>query len=106
MMIIANPATHQVKLNLDPGGVVIYAQNTDAGEAKEDLEATYEGAEPLSIGFNGSFFLETLRYMASEDIIIKLKTSTTAAVIESAEPEASTEYLALLMPVKLPGTEV
>ncbi|MBN1433792.1 DNA polymerase III subunit beta [Candidatus Fermentibacterales bacterium] len=105
MMIIANPATHQVRLSLEPGNVVIYAQNTDAGEAKEELAAEYS-SEPLHIGFNGSFFLETLRNMATDDVIIRLKSGTTAAVLENAEPDASTDYLALLMPVKLPGTEV
>ena len=104
MRIIANPATHQVRFSLEPGNVVIQAENTDAGEARETLEGEY-GGDPLSIGFNGDFLFEILRNMGGEKVVLKMKDSSTAVVIEDETPEEGVSYLALLMPVKLPATD-
>ncbi len=101
MRIIANPATHQVKLSLEASNVLIQAENTDAGEAREKLSAEYAG-EPLQLGFNGDFLMEILRNMQSERVVLKLKNSSSAVVIENDTPEPGTTYLALLMPVRLP----
>jgi len=102
MRIIANPATHQVKLAMENGNVMIQAENTDAGEAREKLQADYVG-EPLQLGFNGDFLMEILRNMHAERITLKLKNSASAVVIENETPEPGTTYLALLMPVRLPS---
>lgn len=105
MIIIADPSTHQVKFSLETDNISIQTENTDTGEAKEILEASYEGS-PMIIGFNGSFFLEILKNLSTEEITVSMKTNTAAVIVESPEAEAFTKYVALLMPVKLPGVEV
>jgi DNA polymerase III subunit beta len=98
---MANPSTHQVKFSLEPGSVVVQAESTDAGEARETLNAEYS-AEPFQIGFNGNFLMEILRNMSCERISLKMKNSGTAVVIQDeAETGDGDTYLALLMPVKL-----
>jgi len=103
MRIIANPATHQVRFSLEKENILIQAENTDAGEARETLEGEYE-SDPLTVGFNGDFLFEILKNMTSEKVVLKMKDSSTAVVIEDEEPEEGVTYLALLMPVKLPST--
>ncbi len=105
MRIIANPATHQVKLSLEAGNVVVQAENTDAGEAREKLEGDYQG-EPLQVGFNADFLMEILRNMTAERVVFRLKNSSSAVVLENEAPEPGTSYLSLLMPVRLPGAPV
>jgi DNA polymerase-3 subunit beta len=102
MRIIANPATHQVKLSLEAQSALIQAENTDAGEAREKLTAEYSG-EPLQVGFNGDFLMEILRNLSTERVVMKLKNSSSAVVLENENPEPGTSYLALLMPVRLPS---
>jgi DNA polymerase-3 subunit beta len=104
MRIIANPATHQVRFTLEPGNVLIQAENTDAGEAREKLDGDYS-SDPIAIGFNGEFLFEILRNMSSERVILKMKDSATAVVIEDETPDEGVSYLALLMPVKLPAAD-
>ena len=55
------------------------------------------------VGFNGDFLFEILKNMTSERVVLKMKDSSTAVVIEDEEPEEGVTYLALLMPVKLPS---
>jgi DNA polymerase-3 subunit beta len=100
MRIIANPATHQVRFTLEPGKMILQAENTDAGEAREELQAHFD-SDPLQIAFNGDFLMEILKNMDSESVLLKIKDGATAVVIEELEQDPGMEYLALLMPVRL-----
>jgi DNA polymerase-3 subunit beta len=100
MRIIANPATHQVRFTLEPGKMILQAENTDAGEAREELQARFE-SDPLQIAFNGDFLMEILKNMDSESVILRIRDGATAVVIEELEQESGVDYLALLMPVRL-----
>ena len=102
MRIIANPATHQVKFSLESSAVQVEAEYSDAGQAHEKLEAEYSG-EPMRIGFNGDFLRDILRNMDCDRVRVLLKNSTTAVVIRQENAADDVDYLALLMPVKLPG---
>jgi len=103
MRIVANPATHQVRFTLESDKVILQAENTDAGEAREELRAHFD-SDPLQIAFNGDFLMEILKNMDSESVTLRIRDSTTAVVIEEVEQEAGVDYLALLMPVRLPNT--
>jgi DNA polymerase-3 subunit beta len=102
MRIIANPATHQVKFSLEPGNMLVEAEYSDAGQAHEKLEADYSG-DPVRIGFNGDFLRDILRNMDCQRVRVLLRNSTTAVIIRQEEAPEDVDYLALLMPVKLPG---
>lgn len=98
---MANPSTHQVKFSLEKDSIVVQAESADAGEAKETLISEYEG-NPFQIGFNGNFLMEILRNMQCERIILRMKDSNTAVLInDEEESEGNDSYLALIMPVKL-----
>lgn len=102
MSIIANPATHQIMFTVEHNRVILQAENTDAGEAREDIEAVYTD-DPLQIAFNGNLVMDILRSMAAEDIRISMQDSSTAVIITEVEPEDdSMDYLTLVMPVRLP----
>ncbi len=103
MRIIANPATHQIMFTVERNRVILHAENTDAGEAKEEIDAVYD-KDPLQIAFNGNLIMDILRNMSSEDIIFHLHDSSTAVIIKEHEPSDETDYLTLVMPVRLPDT--
>lgn len=101
---MANPSTHQVKFSLEKEKTVVQAESADAGEAKETLISEYEGS-PFQIGFNGNFLMEILRNMNCEKIVMRMKNSSTAVLInDEEESEGDDSYLALIMPVKLSKT--
>ncbi|MCK5133418.1 MAG: DNA polymerase III subunit beta [Candidatus Sabulitectum sp.] len=103
MRIIANPATHQIMFTIEHNRVILHAENTDAGEAKEDIEALYD-KDPLQIAFNGNLIMDIMRNMKSENVLFHLHDSGTAVIITEEEQEAGTDYLTLVMPVRLPDT--
>lgn len=101
MSIIANPATHQIMFTIEHNRVILQAENTDAGEAREDIEADY-ASDPLQIAFNGNLVMDILRSMTSEDICMKMHDSSTAVIITEVSDDESVDYLTLVMPVRLP----
>ena len=103
MRIIANPATHQIMFTVEHNRVILQAENTDAGEAREDVEAIYKN-DPLQIAFNGNLIMDILRNMNSENVLFHLHDSSTAVIITEEEQEEGTDYLTLVMPVRLPDT--
>ncbi len=101
MRIIANPATHQIMFTLEHDRVILHVENTDAGEAREDVEAFYD-KDPLQIAFNGNLIVDILRNMNSENVLFNLHDNSTAVIITEEEQDAGTDYLTLVMPVRLP----
>ncbi|PIE51762.1 DNA polymerase III subunit beta [Candidatus Fermentibacteria bacterium] len=104
MGIIANPATHQILFTIERNKVILHAENTDAGEAREDIEAVYS-SDPLQIAFNGSLVVDILRNMKSEDVRLSMLDGSTAVIItEDSQNDEIVDYLTLVMPVRLPDT--
>ncbi len=102
---MANPSTHQVMFSLESGKVMVHAESSDAGEAREELQAEYHG-RPFQIGFNCSFLMEILRNMDCERVKLQMKDSGTAVLIRDAkDPGDGWRHLALIMPVKLSRTQ-
>ncbi len=101
MRIIANPATHQIMFTIEHNRVILHAENTDAGEAREDIEAIYDN-DPLQIAFNGNLVMDILRNMKSENVLFSLHDSGTAVIITEEEQNPGIDYLTLVMPVRLP----
>ncbi|MCD4707792.1 MAG: DNA polymerase III subunit beta [Candidatus Sabulitectum sp.] len=101
MRIIANPATHQIMFTLEHNKVILHAENTDAGEAREDIVAFYSD-DPLQIAFNGNLIVDILRNMKSNNVLFNLHDSGTAVIITEEEQDSGTDYLTLVMPVRLP----
>ncbi len=101
MRIIANPATQQVIFTIEHNRLILQAENTDAGEAREDIEAVFN-SDPIQIAFSGNLITEILKTMNSEDIVMKLHDSEVAVIFVEKEKNADIEYLTLVMPVKLP----
>ena len=102
---MANPSTHQIKFSLEQDRILVHSESADAGEAQEELNAQYSG-RPFQIGFNGNFLMEILRNMNCSRILISMKDSNTAVLInDEEEKEGADSYLALIMPVKLSKVE-
>ncbi len=103
MGIIANPATHQIMFTVEHNKVILHAENTDAGEAREDIDANYD-KDPLQIAFNGNLIMDIMRNMSSEMVLFHLHDSGTAVIITEEDQDSGTDYLTLVMPVRLPDT--
>ncbi|WP_062994941.1 DNA polymerase III subunit beta [Nocardia mikamii] len=104
----------QVRLEFSDQGLQLSAGGDDAGRAEEWLEAEFRG-EPLTIAFNPGYLNDGLSALHSDRVTFGFTTPSRPAVMcptTDDEPELSdsgafaalsSNYIYLLMPVRLPG---
>lgn len=105
----------QVRMEFSDNGLRISASADNVGRAEEDLPVEFAG-EPLTIAFNPNYLTDGLGSLHSEKVSFGFTTPSKPAVLrpvlgdESPTPEGNgpypaldTEYVYLLMPVRLPG---
>lgn len=96
--ILANTLTHQVKFLISKNTLQLSATNIDlGGEAVEKLPCQYDG-EDVEIGYNAVYILDILKQMDGDEVKFALSTAVAAALITS---EANSDYLCLVMPLRL-----
>jgi DNA polymerase III subunit beta len=86
-----------VRLTFDTDSVRLVAISQDVGQASEELDAKYEGAE-LTVAFNPEFLLEGLEVTAGDEIALETVDSLRPALVRSPE---SPDFIYLLMPVRV-----
>ncbi|EUA63754.1 DNA polymerase III, beta subunit [Mycobacteroides abscessus 1948] len=104
----------QIRLEFEPGLLRLSAGADDVGRAEEELEVEFVG-EPLTIAFNPTYLTDGLGSLHSNRVTFGFTTPSRPAVLRPADddqssPEGSgpftaaqTDYVYLLMPVRLPG---
>ncbi len=104
----------QVRMELSEGTLRLAAGADDVGRAEEDLPLEFAG-EPLTIAFNPTYLTDGLSSLHSDRVWLGFtdprKPAVLQPVLDGTElPQgsgpfaaASTEYVYLLMPVRLPG---
>lgn len=104
----------QVRMEFDGDVLHLSAGADDVGRAEEDLPVEFSG-EPLTIAFNPGYLTDGLGSLHSEKVTFGFTTPSRPAVLRPAGddggyaessgpfPAAQTDYVYLLMPVRLPG---
>ncbi len=105
----------QVRMEFGDNGLRLSASADNVGRAEEDLLVEFAG-EPLTIAFNPTYLTDGLGSLHSEKVSFGFTTPSRPAVLrpivgDDADvpqgsgpfPALETEYVYLLMPVRLPG---
>ncbi|MGH3532312.1 MAG: DNA polymerase III subunit beta [Mycobacterium sp.] len=104
----------QVRMEFSGDVLRLSAGADDVGRAEEDLSVDFAG-EPLTIAFNPTYLTDGLGSLHSERVSFGFTTPSRPAVLRPVAgddpqpsgngpfPAVSTEYVYLLMPVRLPG---
>jgi DNA polymerase III subunit beta len=105
----------QVRMEFADGVLKLSAGADDVGRAEEDLPVEFAG-DPLTIAFNPTYLTDGLGSLHSERVTFGFTTPSRPAVLRPAGddgddnvggagpfPAARTDYVYLLMPVRLPG---
>src|SRR5271163_2899717 len=104
----------QVRMEFAEDVLRLSAGADDVGRAEEDVAVEFAG-EPLTIAFNPTYLTDGLGSLHSERVSFGFTTPSRPAVLRPAGdddaqpggsgpfPAAETEYVYLLMPVRLPG---
>lgn len=86
-----------VKIEIQPGQMVLTSQNADFGSARDEFSIDYAG-EPLSLGFNCRYFIDTLQVMEGEKVKAFISSDESPCLIESLDDEG---FISIIMPMKL-----
>ncbi|MBA2625185.1 MAG: DNA polymerase III subunit beta, partial [Acidimicrobiia bacterium] len=94
--LLAREAT-PVRITLRSDAMELMAVTQDVGEAHEDLDAKYEGAE-MVIAFNPDYLVEGVEAISGDEVAIETVDALKPAVIRAG---GGGDFLYLLMPVRV-----
>ena len=86
-----------IRLSLSEDGLELSAIAQEIGEARESVEAKYEGSE-LVVAFDSQFLLDGIDAAAAPEIVLETLDPLKPATLRTAD---SPDFLYLLMPVRI-----
>ncbi len=98
--LLANERSRAVKFGIDSGRIEISSQNPELGEAREAIEASYQGAA-LQVGFNGQYLLDFLNATGAAEVTFELKDDSSQGLLRPAAAEDGADYRYVVMPMRL-----
>lgn len=86
-----------VQLDIDKYNLILSSQNMDYGNATDKIKINYSG-DPLNLGFNCKYFIDTLQVMNSESIKAFINYDQSPCLIEADNDQG---FLSIIMPMKI-----
>ncbi|AGF77660.1 DNA polymerase III, beta subunit [Desulfocapsa sulfexigens DSM 10523] len=88
---------HTIQLEIENGKMILSSQNVDLGNAKDIQDIQYDG-EPLLLGFNCRYFIETLQVMECDSVDAYINSNNSPCLMKSDRDEG---FLSIIMPMQL-----
>ncbi len=88
---------HTIQLKIDQQKMILSSQNADLGNAKDEQLISYEG-DPLTLGFNCRYFIETLQVMDCEIVEAYINTNNSPCLMKSDDDIG---FISIIMPMEL-----
>jgi len=88
---------HTIQLKIENDRMVLSSQNADIGNAKDEQAITYDG-EPLTLGFNCRYFIETLQVMEGEIVEAYINSNNSPCLMKSEDDRG---FISIIMPMQL-----
>ena len=96
--LLVRDQTTPVRIALKPDGIQLTVVSTEIGQAIEDVDAKYEGAE-MTVAFNPGYLIDGVEAITGDEVLLETLDALKPATLRSTE---GGEYLYLLMPVRVP----
>ncbi|MCF0136669.1 MAG: DNA polymerase III subunit beta [Lachnospiraceae bacterium] len=88
-----------IRLEIDENKMVI-TSNAETGTAREEVEVDMKEGEPLNIAFNPKYYMDALKAISDDTIIINFSSALTPCIIEGEE---GGDYKYFILPIRLHG---
>ncbi len=98
--LLANERSRAVRFGIEPGRVEVSSQSPELGEARESIDAGYEG-DALEIGFNGQYLIDFLNASDAAEIRLELKDDSSQGLLRPAGDDEGKDYRYVVMPMRL-----
>ena len=86
-----------IQLSVNENRLVLSSQNMDFGNAKDEISINYSG-EPLDLGFNCRYFIDSLQVMKSDTIKAHINSDQSPCLIVGEEDPG---FISIIMPMKI-----
>jgi len=77
--------------------LVVTTANPDLGESREVMDIEYK-KEPFRVAFNPQFFLETINFIESDNVLMNIKDEENPCLIKGENEDS---FLSVIMPMKI-----
>ncbi len=88
---------HTIQLKIENDTMILSSQNADLGNAKDEQSVVYSG-DPLILGFNCRYFIETLQVMECETVKAYINSNNSPCLMKSDNDKG---FLSIIMPMQL-----
>ncbi len=95
--ILSSDKVKGVKFSLSSGKLVLSSSTPENGDALEEVDITYDGAD-LEIAFNAKYFIEALEVMDDPEVKVELKEQLNPGILRSAGTD---DFTYVIMPMRL-----
>ena len=95
-LLVRDPTT-PVRIALRSDGIELTVITQDWGQATEDVDAKYEGAEMI-VAFNPDYLIDGVEAIAGDEVQLETLDALKPATLQ---PTEGSDYLYLLMPVRV-----
>jgi DNA polymerase III subunit beta len=95
--LFAPEKSRAVRLRLAPGTLTILSESPELGEARDEIEAEYEG-ESVTVGFNARYLMDVLNVVDADQVILEVKDAVSSSLMR---PLADSDSLYVIMPLRL-----
>jgi len=97
MNLFTEDRYNAVKFQIEKNKLILSSQSMDLGSAKDEMEIFYPGS-PITLGFNGKYFLETMQVMSSDMITLYINSEESPCMITGEEDPG---FISIIMPMKI-----
>ena len=89
--------SNAVKIGLTANQLRISSQNPDLGEAKDDVDVHYDGAD-ITVGFNARYLIDVLSVLENDEVAFELGDDHSPGVLHAPGDRT---YTAVVMPMRV-----
>jgi DNA polymerase-3 subunit beta len=97
VVLLSSERSRAVKLSLTDGRLVVSSNNPDLGDASDELDVEYSGAN-VQMGFNARYLLDALGSLHAKEVRLGLQNDLSPAQITATNDD---DCLAVVMPMRL-----
>ena len=88
---------HTIQLKIEDNTMILSSNNVELGNAKDELTVSYTG-EPLILGFNCRYFIETLQVIECESVSAYINSNNSPCFLKSPQDDG---FISIIMPMQL-----
>ncbi len=95
--LLSNKKSRGITISLSSGVMTIETQNPELGDAKEEIQVGYDGAD-IKIGFNARYILDILNSFQEDEVEIELNDQLSPGLFR---PKQDNKYTCIVMPMRI-----